>query len=447
MRAARRLLDAAPVRPAVLALLLLALLASPAAATTVAYIDGNAVWLASADGTQRHQLAGATADGRHWLELTQSDNGRVLAVRREPGKISQLNSFTLWGPDRAVLHEGWLTHQLGWSTYAYPVSLDLTADGRNVVYGYSNMSGIVPNAQFESGTYIIYADRLPASEPFRIPGQKWPTVVGDRLVTAAGTTVSAQRATGQPPFSDEFDPWIDVSGTGLELARADVAATGTVAAVELTAWGDSGQSEGKIAMIPFAGLGGAIAPGDCYLPTQGLASDASLSQDGTLVAWEDDRGVVVAGVPDFSGAEPCTLTRPPVVISATGRRPSLGPAALPPLLPPPVPPAGGGAPGGGAAPPSAPGVRLAARVKASALRRGIALRVKVAAAGRITAVGRVGGRVVARGSATAKRAGTVTVRVKATRKARKRLRRLRGKTLVLRVTAGGATATARRTLR
>jgi hypothetical protein len=41
----------------------------------------------------------------------------------------------------------------------------------------------------------------------------------------------------------------------------------------------------------------------------------------------------------------------------------------------------------------------------------------------------------------------VTVRVRATRKARKRLARLRGKTLVLRVTAPGGTITLRRKLR
>jgi hypothetical protein len=437
--------EAEPMRLAVLACLLqLALLAAPARATTVAYLDGDAVWLAATDGSKRHQLSGPAGDGRVWTELAQSDNGRVLAVRREPGKIAPLNSFTLWGPDRAAIHHGALIGQPGWFTYAYPVSLDLTADGTNVVYGYSNTRGIVPNAQFESGTYVIYADRVPASEPWRIPGQRWPTTVGDRLVTASGATVLTQRADGQPPFTGDFDPWLDVSGTGLEPARTDVAANGAVAAVELHAWNGGTQTESRIALIPVAGLGGAVKPGDCFLPAQGLASDASLSQDGTLVAWHDDRGVVVAGVPDFSGSEPCTLTTPPVVISATGKRPSLGAAQLP-SAPPPVPPAGGGGgPGGDGAAPPRPAAQLAGRVKAAALKRGVPIKVSVAAAGSVTAVGRVGKRVVARGKATAKRAGTVTLRLKATRK---RLARLRGKTLVVRVTGPGGTATLRRTLR
>jgi hypothetical protein len=437
------------MRPAVLAFLLLALLATPVHATSVAYIDGNEIWLASPDGSQRHRLSGPTADGREWRELAQADNGRVIATRRLGSQISQLNSFTLWGPDGAVVYGGTLTHQPGWSTYAYPVTLDLTADGRNAVYGYSQTSGIYPNMVLDTGTYVSFADRFPASEPFRIPGERNPTVAGARLVTASGATVRVQRTDNQPPWTMDFDPWIDVSPAGLELTRTDVAATGTVAAAELVEWTGGTRTTGKIAMIPLAGLGGELKPGDCFLPAQGVATHASLSQDGTLVAWHDDRGIVVAGVPDFSGAEPCVLTRAATVISATGRWPSLGPAALPsPTAPPPFPPAGGGAPDGGAPGGSAaPRATLSKRVKASALRRGLALKVRVAAAGPVTVVGRVRGAVVARGRGRAQRAGTVTIRVRATRTARKRLGRLRGKTLILRVTAGGGTATLRRTLR
>jgi hypothetical protein len=128
--------------------------------------------------------------------------------------------------------------------------------------------------------------------------------------------------------------------------------------------------------------------------------------------------------------------------------PSLGAATLP-TAPPPVPPAGGGGGGGGGGGPAGgaaakPVATLPARIRARALRRGVAVRVKVAAGGAVGAVGRVGGKVVARGKTRAKRAGTVTLRLKATRK---RPARLRGKTLVIRVTAGGATTTVKRKLR
>jgi hypothetical protein len=96
---------------------------------------------------------------------------------------------------------------------------------------------------------------------------------------------------------------------------------------------------------------------------------------------------------------------------------------------------------------TAPKATVPARVKAAALRAGITIRVQVPAAGTATLVGRVGGKVVARGSARATQAGTVRARLRATRAARKRLARLRGRTLSVRVMAGGRSVTVRRTLR
>ena len=83
----------------------------------------------------------------------------------------------------------------------------------------------------------------------------------------------------------------------------------------------------------------------------------------------------------------------------------------------------------------------------SALRKGIALEVTVGAATLVKATGKVRGRTVAKGSKRAAGAGTVTVRLKATKKAAKRLRKLRGKTLRIKVAAGGASASMTRKLR
>lgn len=72
----------------------------------------------------------------------------------------------------------------------------------------------------------------------------------------------------------------------------------------------------------------------------------------------------------------------------------------------------------------------------------IELTVRVATAGKVVAIGEVGGRTVAK----AKRPGTVTLRLKATRPYRERLATLEGKRLVIKVTAGGRTATVTRKL-
>ena len=79
-------------------------------------------------------------------------------------------------------------------------------------------------------------------------------------------------------------------------------------------------------------------------------------------------------------------------------------------------------------------------MKAGALAKGLPLTVKVAKAGQVTAIGKVGAQVVAKGGAKAKRAGKVTLRLKATRAWSKRLAQLAGKTLKITVTAPGGSA-------
>lgn len=453
------------MRKALLVIALVLALPVSAQAASVALIDNGEIWLVSPDAQQRKRLSPAPAAPYRWDAVAQSDNGRVLGYRTEPGKISTINGTSLWEPDgRPVYEAGTLGGESGWTIYAFPLSLDLTANGVHAVYGYSNSRGSFP-MQFDRGTYLGFVNGPAGTTPYKLSGPEWPTLVGTRLVVKSGTQVHIQKPDGAPfTQATDFDPWIETSGTGMQLERTDVAATGTIAAAQLVNYapGTSDVTSRKIAMIPVAGPGGAVQPGDCFLPAQGFPTNVTLSQDGALVAWQDDRGVVVAGVPDFSGAEPCNLTKPPVVISATGKYPSFGPAsAAPPAGP--APGAGGPgtpAPGGGTttspapAPTaprpgtsSAPRVSLPSAVRATALRSGLTLRVTVRRAGVVSAVGRVKGKVVARGSVRARRAGTVSLKLRATRSARRTLRRLRGARMQIRVTAAGRSTTLTRRLR
>ena len=114
-------------------------------------------------------------------------------------------------------------------------------------------------------------------------------------------------------------------------------------------------------------------------------------------------------------------------------------------------------------------VTVASSASRAAFARGLVLHVVAPAAGRVNvsatvpaSVGRrlklhaarttlraTGGTaaaktvVVARGSATAKAAGTLTVRLVPTAAARRRVAKLKGATLTLKITQGAATATAR----
>lgn len=436
---------------------------SAAGATQVAYVDNGEVWISTLDGASKRSLSGPSPDEKSWTETAQAENGTVIGVRREPGKIANLNATQLWGPDGSTIGYGSLTAKTGRTSYAYPVTLSLTPDGKTVTYGYSNWTGFFPNTVYEFGTYAEGSSNWYV-EPFDIEGAESGTLTGTRLVARSGSQVVVQNATGQPPYSKEFTPWLNAAG----LQRADVSANGKVLAVEL----DTGPND-AIAMFPVASLGGALdEESGCDLPTQGDAGEVSLSADGTTMAWHDARGVVVAGTPVWFAtpeAAVCKLSSPPLVISSSGRMPSLGnsTAATPPSNG--GGSGGGGSTGGGAPPTTTPPTTkgddkktdekkgddkkgdkgaddtptlspLPKTVKASALAAGLPVTVRVTKAGTVTAVGKVGSQVVAKGSAKAKRAGKVTLRLKATAAWSKRLGQLAGKTLKITVTGPGGTA-------
>ncbi len=430
-----------PVRPTLTALLFLLALVGTARAAEVAYVDGDQIWVSTLDGQQKRSLSGPSPDERQWREVAQADDGTILGVRREGGKMGTFNATQLWGPDGATIGYGALTAPTGRTTYAFPVTLDLTPDGKSAVYGYANSSGIGLGQTFEFGTYAAGSSAW-YIQPFDITSVEAGTLAGRRVVGIGGTVVYVQDDASGDPYSMSFTPWFDAGGIGADVDRVEVAATGTVAAVEV---GDPGSQQ--VAMIPFGSLGGPLPVdgSDCFLPTQGDATDVSISQDATTMAWHDNRGVVVAGTPVWFPSvsiSTCNLSRPPVVISPTGTMPSIGGSTAAIAAAAGSPAVGGGDKGGGA--PKVIG--LAKKLKAAALVRGIVLTVQVAAPGKVTATGKVGGKTVARASAKAKRAGKVTLRLKATKAYRQRLGALKGKRLVIKVTAGGHSTTITRKL-
>jgi hypothetical protein len=148
------------------------------------------------------------------------------------------------------------------------------------------------------------------------------------------------------------------------------------------------------------------------------------------------------------------LPKPPATEPAGGG-PATVPTTTPPGTTPPrtTPPAGSPAPG---TPGSAPVATLPARLSAAALARGLAVTVTAATAGtvRITATvpARLLGRrgkpiVVATATARATRAGKLAVRLRLNATARRRVKRLKGARLTLRIVQGTRTATQTITLR
>jgi hypothetical protein len=445
--------------PAILALTVACLVPASARAAGVAYLDGHEVWVSTLDGSKKVRLSGGEGD---WNSVAQADNGRVVGVRNEPGKISTLSTFTVWLPDGSVFNSGPLPGESGWQIYSYPVSLDLTADGGLVVYGYSN-SRYVNSYQFDFGFYSVPATTQTLTQPYKVSGMEFPTVNGTRVIArpqGAETEAHVQRAAGSP-VTTEFDPWLYLDPTVIpntKFRRTDVAANSRVVGLELAESTGPSTDNLSVAMIQAPGLGQAPTATDsqnsCLLPGTNVTG-VSLLQDASLVAYKDDGGAKVAGVPTFSGVDTCVLSSPAVTISPTGSSPSLGPidadalyAARNPVAPPVTPPL----PGGGAGP-LTPGagnglsVVLAKGAKAAALgkRTGLPVVVTVPRAGLVTVTLKVAASklkrkgkpiVIATGKATAKKAGKLTVRLKATKVARKKLRRLRGAKVTLTVKVG-----------
>ena len=440
------------------ALVVVASAPGAAGAASIAYVDGGDVWLSSLDGAQKARLATPVVNGagetEKWLAVAASDGGRIVAARNVPGRNSGFSWFKVWEPNGTSTVEGPLNSQSGSAIQVYPLGFDVTADGSHMVYGYSN-SGFCCPIMFSQGTHVRPVSNS-SLEPINVDGEH-PTLFGSRMIAHSGGTVYVQNASASP-YGNDFTPWMNFSGSGLDLRRTDVAANG-LAAAELEQWDGGTQTIGKIAMVATQGIDQSPtfpAAVDCFLPTSGVAKEASLSPDGMRIAWTDDGGLKVAGAATGTG-ELCELSAPPVVISPTASQGAIGGADVAAFLPVSgQPPTGGPLPGGDSAP-GAPVATVPKKVTAKALAsaKGVPIKVKVVRAGKVKVAGSVPAKVlkssrsvvVAAGAATAKRAGTVTVRLRLTAAGRKKKKRLKGARMTLRVTQGRLSTTKRFRLR
>src|SRR3954447_25621663 len=240
----------------------IAAIATPAVAdaASVAYLDKGEVWLASLDGTQKTRLAAPVVNGdgdtENWLDIAQSDTGRIVAVRNKPGRISNFSWFKIWEPDGTSTVEGPLNAPGGWSVYVYPLGFDITADGSHLVYGYSNSSSCCP-ISFARGMYVRPATSS-ALNPIDTGGQTSPSLLGSRVVSvddaSSPTVVNVQDAGSGNPYTNAFTPWLDTSSVGLDLDAIDVAANGRLAALGFEEWTGATQTVGSVGLLAVQGV-------------------------------------------------------------------------------------------------------------------------------------------------------------------------------------------------
>ncbi len=457
------------LRLAVLASACLAVFGAASVQADVAYVGADKeVWISSLDGAIKERLSAGESEGEvKWVDTAQSDTGWVVGVRNIPGRSALYSTFTVWNPQGAAIYNGPLAGEVG-GLSVYPLSLDLTNDGRGIIYGFSTFQQWYGGSSLTEGHYFLPSETVvsPVNGPLKQINKRYPTLFGgSRVVAALDRTSVGVQDTGSIA-SETFVGWFDVAGAplvGVKLRRTDVAANGRVVAFEVS---DGDQTVKWIGVAPVSAIG--VFPfgtGDCFLPTDGNATNVSLSQDGSAIAWTDSGGVKVGGIPNFSGAEPCVLTRPAVTIAAGGQFPSIGAMSAAAIRAARSPGGGtGDAPGGGAddgqgdgqgdAPTSKPLiVTLPAKVTAAALtsKAGLPLKVTVPAGGKIAVTASVpasrlglkGNKavVIATGSANPRSAGQVSVKLRLNAKGRKYRKRLRGLTLTLKITQGAKTTT------
>ena len=326
-----------------------------------------------------------------------------------------------------------------------------------------------PAGSLYKGFWLTFSDNQGAfpSDPQGQSDAFNPTFYKTRVVFRdSGGNIFVQPDVAEAPFTSSYQGWI-THGDGYFLSRAEVSPANDQVAID---WIRDDGATG-ITVAQHSGTVPSDLVAACDLPAAGKASYATFSPDGSQMAWTDDEGLKVAGVPNLAaGTDTCTLTAPAHVISATGRMPSFGGADVDAVSRR-RRRRGRGRGGGGGAKPARPRRRRSAsaspaRPPAPRSPRASRSRSARTGAGRIDASAAIAKKVgaqaapqaaapraariatrgfaaastvtVARGHAKAKRAGTVKIRLKPTKAAKRAAKRMRKVVLTIKVSQPGA---------
>jgi hypothetical protein len=319
----------------------------------------------------------------------------------------------------------------------HPVQLSFSPDGTKIAYAYVAYSCPVASTcgSIQRSVFYTHANVTDAT-PISVYGNQH-SVSNPEWVTNSRTLVFG--GYGRQVAIDDLDagdynskPWMVPNG---DMGDGEVSRDGKRLAVTM----DYGPNT-KLAFFAVTGnVKTEFPPAYPELSCSTTAGDEkfgdlSWSPDGSGIAYESSTGITVSRFTKFEVGD-CAAPND-LVLSATGTEPDWGPenppaAAYTPPIVTPTPTPGPVTPDP-IVKPTKPGAKLViAKATAKALRKGLAVAVTVPAKGRVTITATVGGRKVASGSANAKKAGKVTVKLSKVKKS------LKGKTLTLKSTFSG----------
>lgn len=448
----------------------LAALPGTAAADSISYIgkDQN-IWLTTPDGARQFQV---TSTGRYSY-ASQADDGSFIA--RVSDDSETLHRLDRWGNVLAEfttpVSDGPTPANSQDNHFEGPYAPDISPDGTKVAYTYYHQSytydptacggtGCMANT-LRSGTAITHADRLTPWDAFggNLTGWRDPQwVTNDELVRSDAGVALAENVVmnrvSQGP-GNGLVRWMKAEALEREDAVVNPQRT-KMALVDKEA-GPAGTFTAYEGIRIYRMTNGFDAPPEAcfrYQPDDKSVTDApTWSPDGTAVAFDEGAGIRVLPVPDLSGDNcrtPASGDAGRVILpAAKGHYPDWGPADVPTSRP--AAPAQPAAPG--VKPPAAAAIKVIAGKLNAVLAKGLVVRVAVPRAGKVTAKATTSGRTVAKGQATAKKAGRATVRLRFTKGAKKMLKRERAITLKVAATftprkgKGAQRHTARVTLR
>jgi WD40-like Beta Propeller Repeat len=425
-RVAPSLIRCARLGAAAVAVAALAVLPGSAAASSIAFVKDNNVWLISPDGSRQRQVTTDGTASTYYNWPSQADDGTILAKRGNHFVRLRPDGTKIGAPVPAIgsdtAHSGNLFVMSG------PNHPRISPDGTRFAYWLSVRNiGQCPvfdpyNCSFRDTDYTLvsHVDRFTAGQEFgAVRDYRDPSWIGnDRLLLfnyGLGVRQGAisQVGAGEPGLRQWFDP-----PSGLtQIGQGELSRQGDKL---VTLAGDDafGPAQRELHFYGVSGGYPTTPESKCYVPygapPSGKFLTPSWSPDGTQLAVTQSDGIHVYGnIPDLRVPDPnCAQITDRVLV--VGAHPAWGPADVP-VTPPPAPPATP-QPGTSTATKPMAGVRVASRQRGRAVR----VRLRVLTAGATVRVRLLGPRGKVMGSAVKRNArpGKMAVRVPLSRRGR-----------------------------